>query len=98
MAKFMITWQIDQTKIPLDPKQRAEGWRFLLSMVMQDLEKRLTTDWGAFIGESNGYTIMEGSELEVMKALQQYVPYCTFKCHPVASVLQVQELLKAMAE
>ena len=96
MGKYLITWQIDQTKIPLDPKQRGEGWGFLLSMVKQDLEKRISTDWGAFVGEASGYSIMEGSEVEVMKALQQYVPYCKFQTHPVASVMQVEEMLNAL--
>ena len=97
MAKYLITWEIDQARIPLDPKQRGEGWGFLLSMVKQDIEKRITTDWGAFIGEAGGYTIMEGSEVEIMNALQQYVPYCTFQSHPVASVDQVEEMLKELS-
>lgn len=97
MAKYLITWQIDQTRVPLDPKQRGEGWGFLLSMVKQDIEKKLTIEWGAFIGEASGYTVMEGSEVEVMKALQQYVPYCTFQSHPVASVSQVEEMISALS-
>ena len=97
MAKYLITWQIDQTRIPLDPKQRGEGWGFLLSMVKQDIEKKITTDWGAFVGEASGYTVMEGSEAEVMKALQRYVPYCVFKTHAIASVGQVEEMLKALS-
>ena len=97
MAKYLIRWEIDQTKIPLDPRQRGEGWGFLLAMVKQDIEKKITTDWGAFIGEGCGYTVIEGSEVEVMNALQQYVPYCTFKTHPVASVGQVEEMLKALS-
>ena len=97
MGKYMITWHIDQTRVPPDPKQRGEGWGFLLSMVKKDIEKKLTIDWGAFIGEASGYTIMEGSEVEVMNALQQYVPYCTFQSHPVASVSQVEEMLRALS-
>ena len=96
MGKYLILWQIDQSKIPLDPKQRGEGWGFLLSMVKQDLEKRISTDWGAFVGEAGGYTIMEGSEVEVMKAMQQYVPYCTFRAHSIASVTQVEDMLNAL--
>ncbi len=97
MGKYLIRWEIDQTKIPLDPKQRGEGWGFLLAMVKQDIEKRITTDWGAFIGEASGYSVIEGSEVEVMNALQQYVPYCKFKSHPVASISQVEEMLKALS-
>ena len=55
-------------------------------------------DWGAFVGESRGYTISEGSEVEVALALQQYEPFVTFKTHPVETVGQVDELVDALLE
>ena len=97
MAKYLIRWELDQTRIPLDPKQRGEGWSFLLAMVKKDIEKKITTDWGAFVGEASGYIVMEGSDVEVMNALQQYVPYCQFRSYPVASVRQVEEMLEALS-
>jgi len=36
----------------------------------------------------------EGTELEVMNTLAQYVPYCIFKVHPVASEDQVNDMIK----
>ena len=65
-------------------------------MVRQDIEKGLTRDWGAFLGESNGYSVNEGTEIEVMNSLQQYVPFCTFKVYPIATVDRVNEMLKGM--
>ena len=29
MGKYMVLWEIDQSRIPVDPKERAEGWSFL---------------------------------------------------------------------
>ena len=49
-------------------------------------------------GEGDGYTVAEGTELEVMKTLEQYVPYCKYKIYPVASESQVNELVKALSE
>ena len=97
MGKYLVLWTIDQTKIPVDPKQRAQGWRLLMSMVRQDIEKGITKDWGAFLGEENGYAISEGPELEVMKSLQQYVPFCVFNVHPIATEGQVNEMIKALS-
>jgi hypothetical protein len=51
---------------------------------------------GAFIGETKGYAVYESSELEVMNALQQYVPFIKFQVHPVASEGQVNEIIKAL--
>ena len=39
----------------------------------------------------------EKPALEMMKALQQYVPFVMFKVHPVATVGEVNEMLKALS-
>jgi hypothetical protein len=96
MGKYLVLWEVDQTKIPLDPKERGEGWSFLMAMIRQDIEKGITKDWGSFLGESSGYAVNEGTELEVMKSLQQFVPFCTFKVHPIASESQVNEMIKGL--
>ena len=41
-----------------------------MALVRQDIENGITKDWGAFVGESQGYSVLEGTELEVMKYLQ----------------------------
>jgi len=38
----------------------------------------------------------EGTELEVMTSLQQFVPFCKFEVHPIASESQVNEMIKAL--
>ncbi|MFH1241830.1 MAG: hypothetical protein V1689_05645 [Pseudomonadota bacterium] len=97
MGKYLVLWEVDQTKIPIDPKERGEGWSFLMAMIRQDIEKGITKDWGAFVGETKGYAVNEGTELEVMKALQQYVPFCIFKVHPISTENQVNEMIKALS-
>ncbi len=96
MGKYLVLWEVDQTKIPIDPKERGQGWSFLMAMIRQDIEKGITKDWGAFVGETKGYTVNEGTELEVMKALQQYVPFCIFKVHPISTESQVNEMIKGL--
>jgi hypothetical protein len=97
MGKYLVLWEVDQTKIPIDPKERAGGWSLLMAMIRQDIEKGITKEWGAFVGETTGYAIHEGTELEVMNALAQYVPFCSFKVHPVATESQVNEMIKALS-
>ncbi len=96
MARYLVLWEVDQTKIPISPKERGAGWAALMKMVRRDREKGLTKDWGTFVGENKGYSIMEGSELEVMKGLQQYVPFVRFQLHPIALEDQVNEVIKAL--
>jgi hypothetical protein len=98
MGKYLMLWEIDTTKIPVSPKERGGGWNLLMGMVKQDIKKGLNKDWGAFVGEINGYAVLEGTEVEIMNSLQQYVPFVHFKVHPVASVSQVDEMIKALTK
>ena len=98
MGKFLLLWKLDQTKVPVDPKERAGAWTRMMNMVKQDLEKGITKDWGAFPGELSGYAVSEGTEVEIVNLLEQYVPYVTFKVHSVVSVSQTDEVLEAMLQ
>jgi hypothetical protein len=96
MSKYLVLWEVDQHKIPIDPKERGEGWSLLMAMVGQDLEKGIVTDWGAISGESRGYAIYDTTKIELMNTLQQYVPFCIFKVHPISSVSEVNEMINAL--
>lgn len=98
MGKFLLLWEIDGTKVPISPQERGAGWGALIDMVKQDLEKGRFKDWGAFVGEINGYVVAEGTEVEIGNMVQRYVPFVFFKVHPVASVSQVGEIIKALSK
>ena len=97
MGKYLLLWEIDQTKIPIDPKERGAGWGLLIDMVKKDIEKGLIKEWGAFVGEINGYCVVEGNEVEIGNFVQQYVPFVFFKSYPAASVDQVSEIVEALS-
>jgi len=42
MGRYLVLWEVDQSKIPIDPKERATGWAFLMSMIRKDREKGIT--------------------------------------------------------
>ena len=96
MGKYLMIWNLNLALTPVDPKERGAAYDLLLSMVKQDINKGLSTDWGNFVGEGSGYCIAEGSEVEINKMVQQYAPYVTFKTHPVVSLEQVDEVIKSM--
>jgi hypothetical protein len=98
MGKYLMLWEIDTTKVPVSPKERGAGWNALLEMVKQDIKKGMTKDWGAFVGEINGYSVAEGTEVEIGNMLQQFAPFVRFKVHPIASVSQVEEVIKALTK
>jgi len=97
MGKYLLLWEVDRARIPTDPKERGAGWGLLMAMVRQDIEKGISKDWGAFVGETNGYAVAEGTEVEVLNMTAQYGPYVAFKVHPIASESQVNEMIKALS-
>jgi len=96
MAKYLILWEMDETRIPSDPKERGTGWKALINMVKKDMADGLMKDWGSCIGQTNGYSIFEGTELELSTRLQQYVPWVQFDVHPVGSAEHTDQMIAAL--
>jgi hypothetical protein len=97
MGKYLVLWEIDRSRVPVDAKERGTAWGLLMEMVKKDIKAGITKDWGSFVGETNGYVVSEGTEVEIGNALMQYAPYVSFKTHPIASVDQVGDIIKKMS-
>ena len=97
MAKCHLYWKLNTANIPTDPKKRGGGWGLLMAMIKQDMQKGVVKDWGAFTSEGQGYCIVEGSNLEIMRMTEQYVPYVFFEIKPVSSPEEVNELIKHLS-
>jgi hypothetical protein len=95
MGRYLLLWEVDRTKMPVDAKERGAGFNMLVDMVKEDIKTGKTKDWGAYVGEYFGYTIAEGTELEIMNQLERFSPFIIFKVHPIASITQVEEYIKA---
>ena len=94
MGRYHLLWEADTTRTPVDRKERGTLVKGLLDIVKQDIEKGITKDWGGFLGEAKGYAIVEGTELEIAKMIQQYTPFVSFEVHPVTSLSDWDELVK----
>ena len=97
MGRYLSLWEIDESKIPVDPKERGAGWSLFMAIIKESLGKGITKDWGAFVGETSGYSILEGTEVEVSSYLQKFVPFVSFKLFPIASVSHVEEMIKLLS-
>ena len=96
MPKYFMTWEVDPSKTPTDPKERGALWTGMTEIVKQQMKDGITKDWGCFVGETNGYSVSEQSELDLAKELQQFYPFVTFKVHQVMSVGDIAEVAKSM--
>ena len=98
MGKYLMLWEIDQTKVAVNPQERGAAWGAFMAMIEQDMKGGIIKDWGAFVGEINGYSVAEGTEVEIGKLNQKYVPFVIFKTYPVMSVGQVGEVVKSLSK
>jgi len=98
MGKYLVLWELDQTKIPISPQERGAAWAAFMDMIKEDIKKGVIKDWGVFVSESSGYTVSEGTEVEITNMSQKYVPFVIFEVHPVMSVEQVDEVIKALTK
>ena len=97
MAKFLILWESDTTRMPESPEEQMVLFNRLMNMVDEDFKSGML-DWGEFVGGGAGYVISEGTEQELALALMKYSPYMKFKVHPVLSVSQIEEIMKALSQ
>ncbi len=96
MQKYLMLWKLNRALIPTDHHERGQGFAALMEFVQQDIEVGLTKDWGCYVGEGNGYAIVEGSEVDISKMVQQYSPFCEFSTHPIASLDQMNEVIRSL--
>lgn len=98
MAKYLILWELDASRIPEDPKERGAAWTMIADMIKEDLKAGFDVDWGAFISEGKGYTISDGNDMEIVTRLQRFMPFVHFEVHPVMTIDQIGEVAKSMME
>jgi hypothetical protein len=95
MAKYLVLWEMDPARMAGSAKEQGTDWLALTGAVKADMKKGVSTDWGIFTGELRGYAVHEGTEVEIMSTLMQYVPYIKFEVHPVSALAQVELVIRA---
>jgi hypothetical protein len=94
MAQYLMLWEIDETKIPISPKERGAAWAPLIDGVRQSRKQGATKAWGSFAGEPKGFAIFEGDDMTVSMHVQQFMPFVKFSVHQVISIDQMEQLIK----
>ena len=97
MAKYFATWEVVRERMAEDPQAIAASWKMLVAMVKANLESGTTKAWGAFPGTLSGYSIIEGTEMDVMRYTMQYAPHIAFDVRPLVEVSEVEAFLNAAA-
>ena len=96
MPRYLMTWELDTTKVPINPKERATAMLPMIQMVKQDMQSGLIKEWGCYIGETKGFGLFEGSEEEANRMAQKYIPIVHFTTHPLVTIDMMEKLFKEM--
>ena len=97
MGRYLVLWEVDPSRVPVDAKERGGAWSLLMAMIKQNREAGKLKDFGTFAGEINGFSVYEGTEVEVANILVQYSPYVSFKVHPLLTESQTNEVIKSLS-
>ena len=97
MGKYIVLWEADESKIPIDAAERQVGWQMATEMVRQDMKDGLVKDYGVFMGQPNGFTIAEGTEEAITNMAIKFMPFFRFKIIPIISIDQVEAAIKTIA-
>ena len=96
MGRYLLMWEADESRIPVNPEERKVGWLGAIEMTKQEMKDGLTKDWGSFLGQTKGFSISEGTEEDVIRETMKYIPYFRFKIYPLVSIKKLEEAIKAM--
>ncbi len=96
MGRYLILWEADESKIPINPEERKNGWLGAIEMVRQNMRDGTTKEYGCFIGQPKGFSLVEAPENEVANNLMKYIPYFRFKVFPVATIDELEETIRAI--
>jgi len=97
MPKYLMLWEIDPNKAPVNPKERGVAWTGMLNIIKQYMQEGKVLDWGVCPGEARGYCISTMPELDLAKFVQRFYPNVTFKVNQVMTVDQTLELAKSLS-
>lgn len=96
MAKYLILWETDNSKMPTNPSEQAALIGKQMEMTKKALDDGKITDWGIFAGAGAGYAISEGTAADSLQGAMQFSPYVKFNTIPVLSIDEVAEVMKSM--
>ena len=52
MGKYLVLWEVDQSRVPVDAKERGGAWSLLMEMVKQDIKRRQGKRVGSICGRN----------------------------------------------
>jgi hypothetical protein len=94
--KYVTLWEMNMASFPVDQGENTKIMMKLVEMTKQWAKDHPNDQWGKFLGENRGYSIMNGSQEDVMKISMMFSPYVEFKVYQSVSIDEVDTAMKSM--
>ena len=98
MARYMVLWEVEASRIPEDPKTKKALLLGFQEMVKKQLKEGIVKEWGAFVGERSGYIITEGKAVSLHTIAEGWVPFVKFTTKEIMTIDEVNKATKALPE
>jgi hypothetical protein len=95
MPKYVTFWEIDSSRMSVDPVERAATMSKLIEGVKQMKKNFPEMEWGSFLGENTGYSVSTGTWQDMVKISQMFAPYVKFKVYQALSIEEVEGAFKS---
>ena len=96
MPKVLNLWEMDNSRMPTDPTERAALIGKLMEMTKKMLDEGKIQDWGVFAGGGAGYGIGDMSAMDTLKNSMQFAPYVKFHPQQALSIDEAAEVMKSL--
>jgi hypothetical protein len=98
MARYMVLWEVEASRIPEDPKTKKALLLGFQELVKKQLKEDIVKEWGAFAGEGSGYIIVEGNVVRLHSITEGWVPFVKFTTKVIMTIDEVNKATKALPE
>lgn len=98
MSKYILYWELDDSRLPQETESRAAIVSSLLDRVKADQAEGKVKEWGTFLGGGQGFALVEGEDIDVAVLMHQYRPYVRFESQPYLAMDRLEEMFKALSQ
>jgi hypothetical protein len=94
--KYLTLWEMNMSKMPTDPAESSKVMMKLIEMTKQWAKDNPEDEWGKFLGENKGYSIVNGNPEKIMEVSMMFSPYVEFKVFQAVNINEVEAAVKEM--
>ena len=98
MARYIMFWEYNTAHCPVDTQEKVKQWLTMTDTIKKMLKSGEIKEYGQYAGETAGYCIVEGNELDVLKLVSHFTPFTKFTEKALLSVEQCEQVWKSLLE